>query len=108
MLESLLRRELLTEDGTQAISAKLDVQKLKQALSARDWCLLEGKYNGYSQEELGIQLGVAPDSVRSLLSRARKNATGILSARNSFYFVNVIDIMEGNPKLFYEEHISRE
>jgi len=44
MLESLLRRELLTEDGTQAISAKLDVQKLKQALSAQDWCLLEGKY----------------------------------------------------------------
>ena len=79
MQESLIRNELLMEEDRPDLAARLDIQQLKQELPSRDWRLLEGKYiYGYSQEELGYQFGIAPDSVRSLLSRARKKARDIL------------------------------
>ena len=78
-LDALIRRELIREEWMPSLSAKLDVQRLKQSLSSHDWFLLEGKYiYGYSHEELGRRIDVSTDSVRSLLSRARKNARDIL------------------------------
>ena len=78
-LEAVLRRELLQEDGISEISAKLDVWRLKKELSERDWVLLEGKYmHELPDERLGQMIGVSGNSVRMLLSRARKKAKGIL------------------------------
>lgn len=55
------------------------VAALRSDMSARDWTVLEGKYiMGYSDEELSAVLGIAPDSIRSLLSRAKKRARKIL------------------------------
>lgn len=78
-LEAVLRRELLQEDGISELSAKLDVWLLKKELPERDWVLLEGKYmHELSDERLGQMIGVSGDSVRMLLSRARKKAKDIL------------------------------
>lgn len=78
-LEAVLRRELLREDGISEISAKLDVWRLKKELPEREWILLEGKYLREMPDELlGQMIGVSADSVRMLLSRARKKARDIL------------------------------
>jgi RNA polymerase sigma factor (sigma-70 family) len=78
-LEAVLRRVLLQEDGISKLSAKLDVWRLKKELPERDWVLLEGKYmRELSDERLGQIIGVSGDSVRMLLSRARKEAKDIL------------------------------
>lgn len=78
-LEAVLRRELLQEDGISELSAKLDVWRLKKELPERDWVLLEGKYMRELPDELlGQMIGVSGDSVRMLLSRARKKAKEIL------------------------------
>ena len=78
-LEAVLRRELLQEDGISEISAKLDVWRLKKELPERDWVLLAGKYmHELPDEQLGQMIGVSGDSVRMLLSRARKKAKDIL------------------------------
>ena len=46
----------------------------------REWILLEGKYIlGYTHEELGALIGVAPNSVRMILCRAKEKARSILS-----------------------------
>ena len=79
MLESMLRHELLHDDGISELSAKLDVWRLQKELPPRDWVLLDGKYSkGLSDEMLGQMLGVSSGSVRTLLSRARKKAKDIL------------------------------
>lgn len=53
--------------------------ELKESLSKKDWMVLEGKYIlGYSQEELGQLIGVAPNSIRMILHRARGKARMIL------------------------------
>lgn len=78
--DSILTR-LLDEDALEidndAISAA--ILSLKQSLSPRDWLVLEGKYIlGYDQLELSRLIGVSPDSIRMILTRARKNARNIL------------------------------
>jgi len=79
-LDALICRELIKAEWMSSISAKLDVQQLRQELSSREWILLEGKYiYGYSNEELGRRIDVSADSVRSLLSRARKKARTMLA-----------------------------
>lgn len=79
MLEALIKAEVLIADGIPDISARMEVELLKRSLEPRDWLVLEGKYIlGYTQEELAPQLGVSPDSVRMILSRARANARKIL------------------------------
>lgn len=79
MLETLIKAEVLIADGIPDISARMEVELLKQSLEPRDWLVLEGKYLlGYTQEELAPKLGVSPDSVRMILSRARANARKIL------------------------------
>ncbi len=57
-----------------------ELQRLRKGLHPRQWLALKGKYIcGYSQEELGKQLEIAPDSVRTFLSRTRKQCRQILS-----------------------------
>lgn len=74
-----LDAELLMEDHFSALSSRFAVELLKKTLSPRDWMVLEGKYlMGYTQEELAPMLGVAPDSIRMILCRARKKARMIL------------------------------
>lgn len=78
-LEALIKAEVIISGNITDIDNRLEVDWLKQRLAPRDWLVLEGKYiMGYSSEELGRMLGVAPDSVRMILSRAKKNARNIL------------------------------
>ena len=78
-LEALMVEKFLSLDRESAISSKQAVDKLKTVLTPREWCILEGKYIlGLSQEELGSLIGVAPDSVRMVLHRARTKAKAIL------------------------------
>ena len=79
-LASLLEQTSL-HAGAEHEQTKLEVYQLKQALSERDWLVLEGKYIlGYSQDELSELIGVSSDSIRMILHRAKKNARGILLA----------------------------
>ncbi len=76
--EEALEKLLEWQDGSD-LAAHLEVEQLKKELSRRDWVILEGKYIlGYSQEELGQMLGIAPDSVRMVISRAKQKARKIL------------------------------
>lgn len=69
----------ITEEG---YNAKWDAAILKDALSPRDWTLLEAKYIlGYSDSDIAQNLGCAPDSVRTLLRRARNRAKSILNSK---------------------------
>ena len=78
-LEAILYRELLYEDSTSELEAKLDVSLLRKELPERDWILLEGKYmKELSDDQLGQLIGVSANSVRMLLSRAKKKAKDIL------------------------------
>jgi len=78
-LEELLCEVLLEEKTFAEVSAKLDVERLKNELPTKDWILLEGKYLlDLTWEELGALVGVNPASVRMMLSRARKTAEKIL------------------------------
>ena len=78
-LEALMVEKLISQDRESVISARQAVDKLKTVLSPRDWCILEGKYIlGLSQKELGSLIGVAPDSVRMVLHRARTKAKTVL------------------------------
>jgi len=80
-LEMLLNAERLERRDLPGLAAHLEVEQLKKELSCRDWMILEGKYIlGYSQEELGQMLGVAPDNVRMMTSRAKQKARKILNA----------------------------
>lgn len=79
-LESLFKADLITAPEIPDIGPRLEVEKLKSELSFREWVLLEGKYIlGYTQEELGHLIGVAPDSIRMILCRAREKARLILN-----------------------------
>lgn len=79
LLETLLSAECLDRRELPGLAARLEVEQLKRELSCRDWMILEGKYIlGYSQEELGQMFGVAPDSVRMMISRAKQKARTIL------------------------------
>ena len=57
---------------------KLDLETLLSQLSPRDSLLLQSKYiAGMTDDELAAAFGCQPDSVRTLLSRARKRAAAI-------------------------------
>lgn len=65
--------------GLNAALARLHARELREQLPERDWQLLWGKYiMGYSNEELAVKIGCAPDSVRMALSRAKKRARELL------------------------------
>ena len=79
-LTTLLEHQI-TRDSSPAdtVSLQLEVSELKAALTQREWNVLEGKYIlGYDQKELARQIGVAPNSIRMILCRARKKARSIL------------------------------
>lgn len=79
MLEALMKADILSPKDMPDLTAKTNIALLKKELSPRDWIVLEGKYIlGYSQEELGQMIGVSPDSIRMILSRAKKKARMIL------------------------------
>ncbi len=66
-------------DDIHGHTAWSDVEQLKKELPSRDWLILEGKYIlGSTQEELGKQIGVSPDSIRMITRRAREKARLIL------------------------------
>ena len=72
-LEAMLRQ-------TDTDSASEAVDTLRADLRDRDWAVLEGKYIlGYSDQELSSIFGISANSMRSLLSRARRRARNILS-----------------------------
>ena len=76
-LELLDVEQGINEDG---INAKWDTEILKETLPPKDWKLLELKYiAGYSDQEIAKELHYAPDSVRTMLRRARQRARAVLS-----------------------------
>ena len=69
----------LEDDG---LNAMWDTAILKEHLPAKEWRLLELKYiAGYSDQEIAKEIRCVPDSVRTLLRRARKRAKAILSSQ---------------------------
>lgn len=84
-MEAIMVEQFYGYRSDQAITAKLAVHKLRQILPARDWTLLDAKYNlGLSQQEIGKLMNVSPDSVRMLLHRARKKAIKILDSETVY------------------------
>ena len=78
-LEAIMIEQCLIQDSGRKLDTNMAVAKLKKELPARDWLVLEGKYLlELSQEEIGSLIGVAPDSVRMVLHRARSKARSIL------------------------------
>lgn len=78
-LDAVLAEQLRNQNTEQKMFTGLAVARLKDALSKRDWMALEAKYIlGMSQEEIGKLIGVAPNSVRMVLCRAREKARIIL------------------------------
>ena len=79
-LEALFKADLINPDEIPDVGAKLEVEKIKSEMGFREWMLLEGKYIlGYTHEELGELIGVAPNSVRMILWRAKEKVRYILS-----------------------------
>lgn len=79
MLEALMLEQLLQIDRQEAESA---VAQLRKELPARDWMVLEAKYLlELSQEEIARMIGVASDSVRMILHRAKERARNLLNDR---------------------------
>ncbi len=77
LLEDMMGME---RDLVPDLFMRQEIQRLRRGLSPRQWLALKGKYVfGYSQEELGRQLDIAPDSVRTFLCRTRKQCRQILS-----------------------------
>ncbi len=77
VLEELVGME---RDLVPDLFIRQEIQRLRKHLTPREWLALKGKYVfGYSQEELGRQLDIAPDSVRMFLFRAREQSKRILS-----------------------------
>lgn len=79
-LEKAMAKQMPTLGNDPAVAARIAVSRLKAELPPRDWIILEGKYLlGLSQEEISSMIGVAPNSVRMLLHRAREKAKEILN-----------------------------
>lgn len=79
-LETIFIEQLADFGSEQKLETNWAIAKLQNELPARDWLVLEAKYIlGLSQDEIGKLIGVAPDSVRMVLHRARKKAQSILS-----------------------------
>lgn len=81
-LSEMACEEVHAVDQLSTYLAIAETNRLRKKLPDRDWKMLEGKYiMGYSQEELASLIGVAPDSIRMLLVRARKKAKNILEEK---------------------------
>lgn len=81
-VEFLYRSDYISAPEIPDVDPKLKIEQLKSDLPYREWLLLEGKYIlGYTQDELGYLIGVAPDSVRMILCRTREKARKILNCR---------------------------
>lgn len=79
MLEALLHAEEPAAQSNDPITVHLEVMTLRQSLPARDWMVLEGRYLlGYSYEELAEQLGLTPENIRMIVSRAKEKARRLL------------------------------
>ena len=85
------REQVLTEDVLERLAdrdpegahlAKWDAAMLKEKLPERDWFLLQAKYIvGCTDAEIGGILGCAQNSVRMMLTRARRRAKTILNGK---------------------------
>lgn len=61
------------------MAVRTEIIALKQSLPPRDWMILEGHYIlGYSYEELSCQLGLTPENIRMIVSRAKEKARRLL------------------------------
>lgn len=61
------------------IHLRMEVRRLKESMSEKDWMVLVGKIlMGYTHEELAAMLGMNPVNVRMALSRAKAKAREIL------------------------------
>lgn len=80
-MDSVLEEMLGTErDLVPELFMRQELRRLRENLPAKEWEALKSKYAfGCSQEEVGQQLGIAPDSVRMFLHRVKKRALGILA-----------------------------
>ena len=79
-LEALFKADIIDAEEIPDVEVKLEVEKIRSEMGFREWILLEGKYIlGYTHEELGALIGVAPNSVRMILCRAKEKARSILS-----------------------------
>ena len=71
-------QEQLLREGPE-FSQSSAIADLRAGMSRRDWLALEGKYIlGYTHEELGQLLGIDTNTMRSIVSRARKRARQLL------------------------------
>ena len=79
-LESASLEALGARTDPMDYTAKWDTQILQTHLSEKEWYLLEARYiTGSSDKEIASVLGCAPDSIRAMLSRARRRAKAILA-----------------------------
>ena len=81
--EQPLENQVLESLGAQAdpmdYGAKWDTHILRSRLGERDWYVLEARYiQGASDQEIADTLGCGTDSVRPMLSRARRRAKAAL------------------------------
>ena len=80
-METVMIEQFQVDGTDRIVAAREAVRQLKKELAVRDWFLLDAKYNlNLSQEEIARLLGVAPNSVRMLLHRARVRARQILES----------------------------
>lgn len=60
--------------------AKWDTQILRSRMNQRDWFVLEARYiAGADDQEIADTLGVGADTVRPMLTRARRRAKAVLA-----------------------------
>lgn len=84
-LEAGLLEALGARTDPMDYTAKWDTQILRTHLSEKEWYLLEARYiTGSSDREIASVLGCAPDSIRSMLSRARRRAKAVLADRQDW------------------------
>ena len=73
-------REFSADELAMLVERKDEMHRIWDCLSERDRFLLSGRYlYGLSDREMAEQLGCKADSIRMLLSRARKTALHLLT-----------------------------
>ena len=79
-LEQILETQFPAVDLENKLNDQMKIALLREEIPQRDWVILEGKYIlGLSDDEISKMIGVAPDSVRMAIHRARKRAQTILN-----------------------------
>ena len=79
LLERLPTDEHLADPGTEAEAHELTAQLARLSVNDRQvltLCVLEG----YSERDAAVALGVAPGTIKSRLSRARRRAAAVLTS----------------------------